>query len=127
MNKTVVYKIKAVFKDKRGSIFDIVENEVRHVGMVTFARKGVIRGNHYHKKSTQFTYVLSGKIRMITANVKGGEKKVFLLESGSFAKIPPRIAHTYEALTKAELLDMTTESRRKSGYEKDTVKVGIGK
>lgn len=123
MNKTIVYTIKPVFSDKRGDIFDILEDKVNHIGMVTFAKKGVIRGNHYHKKSTQFTYVLSGKIKMTTTNLKGNEKKVFIMQKDSFAKIPPSTIHIYESLSKAEILDMTTESRKGTGYEKDTIRI----
>ncbi len=123
MNKTIVYSIRPAHKDKRGEIFDILEGDVRHTGMVTFSGKGIVRGNHYHKKSTQYTYVLSGRIKLVVSPIKGGKKSEFLLKPGSFAKIPPRIIHTYKSLTKAALLDMTTESRKKSGYEQDTVRV----
>ena len=123
MNKTIVYSIRPAYKDERGEILDILESDVRHTGMVTFSRKGVVRGNHYHKKSTQYSYVLSGRIKLITLPIKGGKKREFMLRPGSFAKIPPKIIHVYKSLTKAAMLDMTTESRKKAGYEQDTIRV----
>ena len=66
MTKKTQFKnhvLKPVFSDKRGDIFDIVEGKVGHVGLVTF-KTGVIRGNHYHKKSTQYSYVLDGTIEL---------------------------------------------------------------
>lgn len=114
--------LKPVFRDARGDIFDLVEGGAGHIGMVTFV-KGAIRGRHYHKKSTQYSYVLSGKIRLTVSDVDGRHTRTYMLQKGSFTTIPPRIIHTYEALTKAEMLDITSLARTADGYEKDTVRV----
>lgn len=118
-----VYPIRPVFRDRRGAIFDILENKVQHVGMVTFTRKGVRRAQHYHKRSIQYTYVLSGKIELITSNIDGSKKRRFMLRPGMFSIIPPRVVHTYIAMTPSRMLDLTTESRKKNGYEADTYRV----
>ncbi|MDO8495015.1 MAG: cupin domain-containing protein [bacterium] len=123
MKKVKVYNVDPVFSDQRGHIFDILEENVGHVGMVTFAKKGLARGKHYHKKSTQYTYILNGKVKLITSDVKGNNKNEFVLEKGAFAEIPPNVVHTYVSLSKAEMLDMTTVNRKKQGYEKDTIRV----
>ena len=123
MKKVKVYNIKPVFSDKRGHIFDILESKVEHIGMVTFSKKGLERGRHYHNKSVQYSYVLSGKVKLVTSDLKGGEKQEFILEKSTFAVIPPKTIHTYQSLGKAEMLDMTTVSRKHKGYEKDTVRV----
>ena len=39
-----------------------------HCTIVTF-NKNAIRGNHFHKKSTQYSFILNGKLKMITAKV----------------------------------------------------------
>src|SRR3989344_6112950 len=107
------YKIKPAFTDARGHIFDIVEEPISHVGLITF-KKGAIRGNHYHKKSVQYTYILKGK-----------RKKTFILTEGMFSRISPQIVHAYKALTSAAMLDMSTLVRGEKGYEDDTVRVKI--
>ncbi len=115
--------LKPVFTDARGDIFDIVEGGVGHVGIVTFV-KGAVRAKHYHKQSTQYSYVISGSIRLTLSEVGGGNAQTFTLEKGSFTTIPPLVVHRYEALADAEMLDITTLARTDDGYEKDTVRVG---
>ena len=116
------YKLKPVFRDKRGDIFDIVEDNVGHVGMVTFKR-GVTRGNHYHKHSTQYSYVLDGKIKLIVSDIQKKWEKEYILGPGVLTCIPPKIIHTYKAITPARMVDITSVSRTKDGYEKDTHRV----
>jgi len=118
------YKIKPAFTDKRGDILDILEEPVSHVGLVTF-KKGAIRGNHYHKKSTQYTYVLYGKIKFVVSDARGKNKKSFILMERMFSRIPPKMVHSYKALTTAAMLDITTLNRKNSAYEEDTVRVTI--
>ena len=118
------YKIKPAFTDARGHIFDIVEEPISHVGLITF-KKGAVRGNHYHKKSVQYTYILKGKITFVTSDIKGKRKKTCILTEGMFSRIPPQIVHAYKALTSAAMLDMSTLARGVKGYEDDTVRVVI--
>ncbi len=118
-----VYKLKPVFRDKRGEIFDIVEERVGHVGMVTFARAGIVRASHYHKRSVQYQLVLSGKIKMTVQDLSGRRRKSYVMGPNTFALIPPRVIHTLQSVSPAVLLDLTTLSRKNGGYEKDTVRV----
>ncbi len=119
-----VYKVKPVFKDTRGEIYDFVEELVSHVGMISFA-KGAIRGNHYHKKSVQYTYIVSGKIVITLSDRHGKNVKRYTVGAGSVTVIPARVVHTYKALTPAIILDLTTKTRKLGGYEKDTVRVNF--
>lgn len=120
----VVKKLRPVFRDKRGDIFDLIEDEIHHVGFITF-RKGVVRANHYHKRSTQYSYVVEGKIELTTKDARNKKAKVkkTIMGEGVLAKIPPYVIHSYRALTSASIIDCTTESRRADGYESDTVRV----
>jgi UDP-2-acetamido-2,6-beta-L-arabino-hexul-4-ose reductase len=114
-----------VFSDQRGDIYDILEDvDIAHVGMVTF-KKGVVRGNHYHLISTQYSFVLEGSIKLTISSIDGSEKQEFTLQPGSLSTIPPQKVHTYEALTDARMLDLTTLGRNDNGYEKDTVKLSV--
>ena len=66
-------RVKVAFSDKRGEITDLIQkdniNAVTHITI----KKGAIRGNHYHKKTIQWNYVLSGKLKLIT-KFKGKKK-----------------------------------------------------
>ena len=58
--------LKIAFKDRRGKIIDLIENEkINAVTLITI-KKGAVRGNHYHKKTWQWNYVISGKMRLVT-------------------------------------------------------------
>ena len=62
-------KLKDNFRDKRGRIVDIFTSQPKdHCTLVTFNKKA-IRGNHFHKKSIQYDFIISGKLKMITAKV----------------------------------------------------------
>ena len=57
---TKIKLLKKNFEDKRGKIIDVFVNSPKdHCTIVTFT-KGAVRGNHFHKKSTQFSFLLSG-------------------------------------------------------------------
>jgi dTDP-4-dehydrorhamnose 3,5-epimerase-like enzyme len=46
------------FVDKRGFIVDILYNtKINHVALIKSNKKS-IRGNHFHKKTIQYKYVL---------------------------------------------------------------------
>ena len=117
-------KLKPVFEDKRGKIFDIVEDPISHIGFITF-KKGAVRGNHYHKKSTQYTYVIAGKIELYTKDARNPDAPVTktVMTPGFLAVIPPHTIHVYRAVTPSSMIDCTTANRLKQGYENDTVRI----
>ena len=59
-------KPKPNFHDDRGFIKDILTNEtIEHVTVI-HSKKGVVRGNHYHKDTIQWVYLHSGKLNSLT-------------------------------------------------------------
>ena len=126
MNKITLKKITPVFTDARGAIFDILNTEVRHVGLITFS-KGAVRGNHYHKIGTQYTYVLKGKVELKVKNLEEANSvsESIIMVPGDLVEIPPMIAHAYTAIEESTIVDLTTTSRADSGYENDTVRTKI--
>lgn len=115
-------KLKVNYKDQRGSIVDMIEKEkINAVTLVTF-KKGAIRGNHYHKKTTQYNYVLKGKIRFVTQ--KGNSKAISqTLKQGSFSVIKPMEKHALQGIENAELLVFTKGPRGGKEYESDTFRL----
>ena len=69
-------KSKVNFKDSRGKIVDLIEK--KNINAITFItqKKGKIRGNHYHKKTIQWNYLLKGKISIYA---KSKNKKVKII------------------------------------------------
>ena len=120
-----VKKIAPTFTDARGSIYDILEDTpVGHIGMIT-SKKGFIRGKHYHKQSTQYTFVVNGRLEFLTRNMRDSHAKSerVILERGDLVETPPLVAHAMRFLEDSTLLDFTTKSRTADGYENDTVRV----
>lgn len=124
MTLAVVKKLEPVHSDERGDIFDILNKNVSHIGLVTF-KKGVIRARHYHHQSTQYDYVVSGTLKLVVCMPDGTQREEYVLESGMTSEIAPGIAHAYQALEDSVIVDITTLSREDSGYEDDTVRVDI--
>lgn len=126
MDKIIIKKLEPATVDERGAIYDILEAEVKHIGYITFV-KGAVRGKHYHKKSTQFTYMLSGRIELITKDLRQKEAEIekVVMTARDLATIPPSIIHAYRALDDSVILDITTESRLGDGYESDTIRVDL--
>lgn len=122
-----IKKIKPVFEDDRGSIFDLVDKEnISHVGMVT-SKKGSIRGNHYHKTAKQITYVLSGKmeLRLKDFSDKNSKPETIIMEQGDIMTINPMVAHQIKALEETVFLVFTDKQRTDGGYEDDTQGVDL--
>ena len=60
-----------IFSDERGLIVDIFYKEkIDHVAFIK-TKSGEIRGNHYHKETTQFTLILKGKVEYWERSING--------------------------------------------------------
>ena len=56
-------KLKVNFKDKRGFISDIFYNKnIQHVSIIK-SKPNVLRGDHYHKKTTQWMLMTKGSMQ----------------------------------------------------------------
>lgn len=120
-----IRKTEPAFCDQRGCITDVLDKTVGHIGHITFTEKGVTRAKHYHKKSTQYDYVLKGRIRLVVCLPDGSKMEEYVLETGMVTEIPPGVVHVYIAEEISEMIDITTLSREDDGYEEDTVRVDL--
>jgi len=120
-----VKNIGPAFMDERGIISDLLNETIAHVGLIT-TEDGTIRANHYHKLSTQHSYILSGSFEVLLApaDQPANVKKV-LLRSGEMISIPPNIIHRFKAIDRTVMIDMVSESRDGTGYEDDVYRVKI--
>ncbi len=115
-------------KDKRGYILDIFVNDPKdHCTIVTF-NKNSIRGNHFHKKSKQYSFILDGKLTMYVSKVdKSGiiKNKVIkkIVKKNNLIVHKPFEAHAFKALTKSKILAFSDGLRGGKNYEKDTFRL----
>lgn len=111
-------------QDDRGSIMDLIEGA--NINAVTFIsfKKGAVRGNHYHKQTTQWNYVLSGKIKLV-AQVGNEAAEEAILEAGGFAVTEPMEKHALIGVEDSEMLVFTQGPRGGKEYESDTFRLEI--
>lgn len=115
-------KTRANFIDNRGEIRDIIAHI--NVDAVTYisCEKDAVRGNHYHKKTEQYDYVLEGKILCVTKDKLGKIKRKTIVK-GDLVYHPPFEAHAFKALEKSAFLSMTKGPRNGKDYESDTIRL----
>ena len=98
----MITKKKINQKDKRGFILDIFVGKPKdHCSLVSF-KKDSVRGNHFHKKSIQYSFILEGKILMITSRVNKngkylGRKNRKIVRKNDLITHKPFMAHAFKA------------------------------
>lgn len=118
----IIHHLKEAFKDERGIITDILQHTpVDSVTLIT-CNKGAIRGNHYHKESIQYTYVISGQMLAFTQFPDESVASGSLFE-GDLLESPPLERHALHAVEDSVLLIITRGPRGGRGYEDDTFRV----
>ncbi len=118
----ILKAIKPVFADERGEITDIVENELFDSLTVLTTRKGAVRGNHYHKETTQYTYVLEGRCRYFYRKPGEGVSSE-VVGKGDLIVSPPLESHAFQAMEDAVLLAFCKGPRAGTQYETDTFRL----
>jgi quercetin dioxygenase-like cupin family protein len=108
--------IHKTHKDKRGIIRDLLVGKKGAVTYITFA-KGAVRANHYHKKTVQYDFILSGKL------LCSNGKKQIKVSAGEIITHPKNTPHAYKALEKSEMISLVYGPRKGEDFSKDTFKL----
>ena len=116
--------IKLTYQDDRGSITDIVEQLDFNGATMIESKKGSIRGNHYHKLTVQYIYVLHGKMKSKAKKVDEPMVAV-IVEPGHLISHEAYEAHSFEALEDTLFLVLSSGLRTGSDYEKDTYRLNV--
>ena len=110
-----VYKLNVKKNsDKRGFFIEIFKtNQLKFKGKIlqvshSFIKENIIKGWHFHKKQTQWNYLLSGKIKVFLIDNRKQSKtfkqiKSFTVDSSKKKVVyffPPNIGHAYITLNK---------------------------
>ena len=115
-------KFKVNFQDSRGKITDLIEKKnINAITLIT-QKKGKIRGNHYHKKTIQWNYLLKGKIA-IYAKIKNEKTKIITLKVGDLVITSKNESHAIKAIKDSEFLVFTQGPRGGKEYENDTFRL----
>lgn len=89
--------------DERGWLTEVLSSsdiDNTHFGLIhlSTAKPGFIKGNHYHKRKTEWFCVIKGRGKLILMDLKTKEKKEIHLggENMRVVEIPPYILHSIE-------------------------------
>jgi quercetin dioxygenase-like cupin family protein len=109
-------------RDERGDILDIlVKENIECVTLITSA-KGASRGHHFHKETTQWIYILEGKMKLLS-QLPRSPVVATILEKGDLAVTMPMERHAMNALEDSAFLVLTRGPRGGEEYEKDTYRL----
>jgi len=114
--------LSAAHEDDRGVITDLlIGEEINAITSLTM-RSGAVRGNHYHRETQQWTYVVSGEVTYAESPISG--EKVLLpgLPGDLFLSEPWRV-HAVRAEIASQIIVFTSGPRAGASYENDTVRV----
>lgn len=110
-------------KDERGEITDLLEKERIHSVTLITACKGSVRGNHYHKETWQYAYILSGRMRVLVKALPSGEVQESAVRQGDLILHPPMEAHVMVADEDSSFMVFTRGPRGGQEYETDTYRL----
>ncbi len=115
-------KIKINHRDTRGVIIDLLEK--KKINAITYItqKKGKIRGNHFHKKTIQWNYLIKGKIKVVTKKGNKGMQEM-ILSRGDLVVTSLNESHAIKAIEYSEYLVFTQGPRGGKEYEKDTFRL----
>ena len=120
-----INKIKPVFSDDRGEIYDILSNSnIQHITIFTI-NKNSVRGKHFHKKDKQWIFVLKGQIKVRTKNLLEKNSKVeeTVLNEKDMIFLPQYFYREVIGISNSECLFITSLSRKDDSHKKDTFTV----
>jgi hypothetical protein len=114
-----------VHSDERGTIADIFYRaNMNHACVITNSANAV-RGNHYHKFTTQYTYIVSGVLEYFSKPVDSDQPAdVLLAVAGDFIISEPNEIHAMKAgLDGCTFIAFAEGPRGGEDYESDTYRV----
>ena len=118
-------KIKIATEDSRGNISDIFYNHpIDHVAVIN-SKKGVFRGDHYHKLTTQHIYMTKGSLRYYYRKLNEGDDKIksVVVKEGEMVTTGPNEVHALEILEDNQFIAFSEGKRGGNDYENDTFRI----
>lgn len=114
-----------LFEDARGSISDIFyKKNIDHVAIIN-SEPNVMRGNHYHKVSTQHMLITKGSLEYWYKPLDSeDEPKMVVAKVGDLVSTPPLEVHTLIVREDGNEFVVFSEGVRGGcDYESDTFRV----
>ncbi len=108
-------------EDDRGVIQDLIGPVDAVTRIIT--RKGAVRGNHLHRETTQWTYIVQGSLLIAVREPGQDEVHSRIYVPGMLACEQPGTAHAWRAITDVTVLVFSKGPRSGEDYEQDTFRL----
>lgn len=122
-----IKRVKPFFIDDRGEMIKLFdENDKITSALYITCNKGAIRANHYHKKDTHYSYMVSGKMEYSYKNVNSkNPPKSIIVKTGEMVYTPAMIIHSMRFLEDSVFIALATKPRSRKNYENDTIRIEL--
>jgi len=113
------------FEDNRGIIADIFyKKPLEHAALIK-SKPNTIRGNHYHKETTQHMLITQGSLEYWFKNINDSNPaKMVLCKRGDLVTTPPNEIHALKIKDDGnEFIVFSSGLRGGQDYETDTFRV----
>ncbi len=109
-------KYLSAIHDERGWLVEVLKNgDVSGTFgqiYITVARPNKVKGNHFHKKKTEWVHVIHGKAKIVLHSVETGDSHEMVIDNNTTViKIPPMVAHGFKNIS-SEILYILIYSDR---------------
>ena len=105
----ILYKTKKIdfqHVDDRGSLTQLIHDGFKQIN-VLHSKKGVQRGSHFHKRSIEAFYVISGSVKVTLISKE--EKNEIVFSKNDFFEIYPNVLHNMLFLEDCLMVQMYDE------------------
>jgi len=116
---------KVNFEDGRGTIMDIFTNMPKEHCTIIHSIKDSVRGNHYHKSTTQWDFMVNGRMKVLYRKQNEAEVHEQVVEANDFLEWEPGEAHEFIALEDLIFITFHNGPRGGDNYESDTYRLKI--
>jgi quercetin dioxygenase-like cupin family protein len=93
------------FVDDRGELIQLVREGYNQVNYIT-AKKGSVRGGHFHKLNQETFFVISGEFTLDVSLLNSENKEIFHMKSGDFFSIPKNVLHSFNFTEDTQLISL---------------------
>lgn len=107
--------------DDRGKIVGITQSNWSEVNYIE-SNKSTTRGNHYHKKTIESFYIISGKIKIEIFNIKTKKNQITEVNAGDIFIIQPFELHTFTMIENSSWINMLTVPIKENDMDFYTIK-----
>ena len=94
---------------------------------ITAAIPGAVKGNHYHRRTTEWFCVIRGRGRLVLQVMPGGPQEEILLDESALrvVEVPPGIAHAFQNVGDGPLHVLAYADLPYDPADRDTVPVAL--